>query len=266
MSVLTCQFALAAVNRVPEKYPTIQAAIDACVDGDQVVVAPGVYTGDGNRDIRFSGKAITVRSDDPNDPDIVMTTVVDCNGTEEDQHCGFVFNRSENPDSVLSGLTITRGCNGRGGAIYCYDYASPSIINCRIVGNSASSGGGMVNWGSDATVINTIFSGNVANNQGGGLYNIEGHPAIINCNFINNSANDAGGLYSMVYNPTITNCIIWGNSPDQVGGFAYSLDITYSCVQDGWLGLGNIDADPLFVDLTNGDYHLTFQSPCRGSG
>ncbi|MHC5184552.1 MAG: hypothetical protein ACYSPI_09805, partial [Planctomycetota bacterium] len=41
-------------------YPTIQAAIDAAVDNDVVVLNPGTYTGDGNRDIVFPGKAITV--------------------------------------------------------------------------------------------------------------------------------------------------------------------------------------------------------------
>ena len=44
-------------------FSTIQEAIDAAVDGDAVLVAPGTYTGDGNRDIDFKGKAITVRSE-----------------------------------------------------------------------------------------------------------------------------------------------------------------------------------------------------------
>jgi len=46
---------------VPRDYPTIQAAVNAAVDGDEVIVAPGTYTGEGNRDIDFLGKAITVR-------------------------------------------------------------------------------------------------------------------------------------------------------------------------------------------------------------
>jgi hypothetical protein len=56
------------VRNVPVDYPTIQAAIDDCNEGDTVIIAPGTHTGSGNRDIDFKGKGITVRSVDPNSP------------------------------------------------------------------------------------------------------------------------------------------------------------------------------------------------------
>ncbi|GAG96895.1 unnamed protein product, partial [marine sediment metagenome] len=90
-------------------YANIQDAIDAAVDGDVVIVAPDTYTGDGNRDIDFHGKAITVRSIDPNDPNIVAATIIDCQGTFFDPHRGFYFHSNEDANSILEGFTITNG-------------------------------------------------------------------------------------------------------------------------------------------------------------
>ena len=70
--------ATAQILNVPSEYTTIQDAIDTAVDGDEVIVADGIYKGDGNRDIDFLCKAITVRSENgPNN------CVIDCNGTEK---------------------------------------------------------------------------------------------------------------------------------------------------------------------------------------
>jgi len=75
-------------------YPTIQAAINDSNDGDEFVVADGVYTGNGNRDIDFFGKAITVRSE--NGPE---NCVIDCQGTPTNPHRGFYFHNNEEPNS-----------------------------------------------------------------------------------------------------------------------------------------------------------------------
>ena len=76
--VLFAPLAIAVERNVPSEYATIQAAINASSNGDVVIIAPGTYTGDGNRDIDFLGKAITVRSTDPDDPSVVAATVIDC--------------------------------------------------------------------------------------------------------------------------------------------------------------------------------------------
>ncbi len=90
-------------------FNTIQAAIDDSNDVDIIEVQPGTYTGDGNRDIDYNGKAITVRSIDPNDSNIVAATIIDCNGSEQDPHRGFYFHNNEDVNSVIDGLTITNG-------------------------------------------------------------------------------------------------------------------------------------------------------------
>ena len=71
---------------VPGEYSTIQSAIDAAEDGDIVLVADGTYTGSGNRDISYKGKAITVMSE--NGPE---STVIDCEGSEWSAHRGILF-------------------------------------------------------------------------------------------------------------------------------------------------------------------------------
>ncbi len=114
---------------------TIQSAIDAAVDGDEVIIYPGTYTGAGNVDLNYNGKAITVRSIAPNDKYVISSTVIDCNGTAQSPARGFIFANNEENNSILNGLTITRGyapdSNGArlGGAIYCAA-GSPSILNC----------------------------------------------------------------------------------------------------------------------------------------
>lgn len=120
---------------VPSGYDTIQAAIDAAADGDVVTLADGTYTGEGNRNIDFGGKAITVQSE--NGPE---ACIIDC----EDRGRGFYFHQGEGALSVLRGVTITNGVgftslNGfappHGGGGICCSGASPVIENCIITKN-----------------------------------------------------------------------------------------------------------------------------------
>ena len=101
----------------PADYTTIQAAIDASNNGDIVVVCPGTYTGGGNRDIDFAGKAITVRSTDPQDQAVVAATIIDF----KYQGRGFYFVTSEGANSVLDGLTITNAGDGSYNSDASYD-------------------------------------------------------------------------------------------------------------------------------------------------
>ncbi len=86
-------------------FPTIQAAINASSDGDIIELADGTFTGAGNRDVDFTGRAVTVRSQS-GDPE---TCVIDCEGSEADPHRGFIFQSDEGPESIIEGITVTHG-------------------------------------------------------------------------------------------------------------------------------------------------------------
>ena len=86
-------------------FPTIQAAVDFASAGVIIVLTDGKFTGDGNRDIVYLGKAITVRSQNGNP----QMCIIDCEGSDDDPHRGFDFDSEEGPDAVLRGVTIKNG-------------------------------------------------------------------------------------------------------------------------------------------------------------
>jgi hypothetical protein len=222
--LVTAALVPAATRFVPDEYATIQAAIDDCNDGDVIIVAPGTYTGEGNRDIDFLGKAITVRSIDPNDPNIVATTIIDCN--EEYSHRVFSFHNGETSSSILAGLTITNGnlvAGGCGGGIYC-ELSSPTINNCIVTGNSAGHGGGIACLGGRPRITNCTISSNrsrsLVGSYGGGVWSRYNSRAMLtNCIISGNSADYGGGISCWEKNRTeIHNCTIVGNFASSCGG------------------------------------------------
>jgi parallel beta-helix repeat protein len=207
------------------QYETIQQAVDDSNNGDVIIVTPGTYTGTGNRDINFHGKAITVQSTDPNNWDIVASTIIDSNGSNQ-MHRGFYFSSGEGPNSVVAGLTITRGgVVYEGGAVCCYNHSSPTIRNCIITVNAPRGRGAIYCDTSSPVITNCIFTDNiVVQGYGAGvcaMYNA--NPIITNCIFSNNHAYGPGRHGGAIYchdhcNAFISNCIIIANTADHRGG------------------------------------------------
>jgi hypothetical protein len=311
---------------------SIQSAIDAANDNDEIEVAPGTY----NEAINFNGKAVRLYSS--GGPDI---TTIDGSGNYHVVQCV----NGEDANTILEGFTITGGnANGidaanQGGGMYnrdssstvkncifggnsagygggmlndsssptvtdCtftdntatdfgggmenYNGGSPTVTNCLFSGNTAEDGGGMINNGCSPTVTNSIFTGNTSSAGGGmfnhssstavtncvfsgnsagygaGMWNYGSSPTLTNCTFSTNAGGSVGGMYNEAgSNPTVTNCILWGDTPNEIIDNASNTTVTYSDVQGGWGGTGNIDADPLFVNAAGSDLRLiSSASPC----
>jgi len=206
------------VLHVPSEYPNIQTALDyACVD-DTVLVTPGTYSGDGNRDLSFGGRDLVVRSEDGPE-----ATIINCGGTSSDPHVGFVFDNGETSAALLEGFTIRGGfATGGGGAIKC-DSSSATIKSCILTQNSADLGGGMgcVNHASP-TIIDCRFLANSAQLNGGGITcAYYSSPTLIRCVFSGNSALSGGGGGAHVSywsSPTFANCTFFENNSFGSGG------------------------------------------------
>ncbi len=211
--------ATGAVIHVPSEQPTIQAGIDAAVDGDTVLVAAGTYV----ETIDFLGKAITVRSESSAD-----LTIIDGN-----QNGSVVtFASGEGSASVLEGFTIQNGTGTvvgeyeYGGGIYC-DQTSPTIRDCLITANIAGFGGGLHATGSSSTFDSCEFCENFAlyadgyyeDGEGGGIRAIDSDLTVTDCSFMQNhgggwggaSVSGGGGIYAIDSDLVVTSCAFSNN-------------------------------------------------------
>ncbi|MFC1677741.1 choice-of-anchor D domain-containing protein [Planctomycetota bacterium] len=203
-------------------FHNIKDAISFSGYGDVIVVNSGDYTGPDNRGLDFMGKVITIRSTNPNDPNIVAETIINCEGVDR----AFLFSKAEDQNSIVDGLTITNGQGDFGGGIYC-EQSSPTIRNCIFTGNTGKYVGGAIYCdNSSPDVIGCVFIDNtVTGYDGGAIANFFGSsPNVSNCIFINNLARDGGGICNRknATDPNITNCTFINNTARRFGGGMYN--------------------------------------------
>jgi parallel beta-helix repeat protein len=214
--------AFGATIYVPSEYSTIQAGIDAASEDDTVLVADGTYTGEGNKDLDFGGKAITVQSESGPEK-----CVIDCEGDGR----GFYFHSGEGENSKISGFSIINGnVSDYGGGIYCYSISaattaeSPTISDCIISNNTAGNyGGGIYCLNSSPTITGCIIRDNTADSGGGIKTMFSSAPTIIDCTIENNeSTHNGAGIdcssFSSSLDTVITNCTIEANTAGESGG------------------------------------------------
>ncbi|MBN2271752.1 MAG: right-handed parallel beta-helix repeat-containing protein [Sedimentisphaerales bacterium] len=215
LAAIPCRARIITVDDdAPADFNNIQAAIDDATNGDTVEVQPGTYTGLGNRDIDFLGRAITVTGTNPGDPNTVAQTVIDCNN----QGRGFYFHNNEDANSVLNGLTVT---NAVYSAIVCGDGASPLILNCRLIKNVGIQGGGISCGDSSPTIANCTLAANQATDVvRGAICCSGGAPSLTACLLVGNSGY---GVACIGGKTDLINCVIVGNRVQGSGGGIFCL-------------------------------------------
>jgi len=139
------------------------------------------------------------------------------------------------------------------------------IVNCRFLDNTGSAVAGALLAGGRLTLVNCTVAGNEASNDCGGICTSD-ESSFLNCTIVGNEGDgllleSSGGLY------LLANCIVRGNSGQQiVPDPDTSLTVRHSNIQGGWSGIGNIDADPLFVQPGTHNYQLGHGSPSIDTG
>jgi len=200
-------------------FDSIQEAISAATGSQVITVLDGTYSGPGNCDIDFSGKAIIVRSQ--NGP---QHCTVDCRGSAGEQHRGFVFASGENDETVLHGFTIINAwvaSNRGGGGILC-EASSPIIISNVLSGNSAGYGGGIGILDGSPIIANNTISQNASTEAGGAIWCARESQAIITNNVLtqNSSSYEGAAIYDNSASMIVNNFIRGNSAGTYGGGFA----------------------------------------------
>jgi hypothetical protein len=203
---------------VPSQYSTIQTAINSSVNGDTILISPGVYY----ENINYNGKNIILGSLylSNGDKSYIGSTIIDGNQSGS----VVTFNSGETSLAQLIGLTIKNGYNTNGGGISCGNSCTPILENLYIINNEADQFGGGVflDVGANATIRYCLISNNIAsgsNGNGGGIAGtgIFLTPLIQNCTITDNAAWESGsGIYvnpasSSTSNIQIINTILWND-------------------------------------------------------
>jgi predicted outer membrane repeat protein len=159
---------------------------------------------------------------------------------------------------------------GRGGGIYAS--GSATLKNCRILRNAtASDGGGVAISGAPSALFaNCLFEDNSASTSGGAVHLTNMSLASIefaNCTFVKNSSPTGNLVFAQSMSTfALMGCIGWDNGVNSISTSSAQHVVLYSDIQGGYSGVGNINADPFFVDPANGNFQLTANSPCIDAG
>jgi predicted outer membrane repeat protein len=190
------------------------------------------------------------------DASAVLDGFILTRGTADDTSRGSVsgaalFLLSSSP-TVRTCIFTDNSATADGGAVYMDRDSQPRFIGCDFRNNVALSGGALATLDAAPTVINCTFSGNRAFVFGGAVFSNTSRSSLVNCTLYGNTAfADGGGLFVFQGQADVRNCILWANKLNQQDNQLTSqgdTTLSYSCVQGGSSGTGNIATDPRLVD------------------
>jgi hypothetical protein len=268
-------------------YPSIQLAVNAVAPGDTILLADGVFQGAGNRDISLA-RAIVILSQSGQAPQCI----IDCQGSSSSPHRGFIITGGSTSGATLGGVTIENAYlgNGSGGAIYCYNGASPTIQDCILQSNSAlgsATGAAMACEYAWPHILRCTFWNNVSSQRS--IVRVAGAsppyiPSFESCSFAHNSctasSSEACAIFVQSASVALSQTIIAFTTNGfglYFGGGGTISGITccdfYGNDLGNWVGPaagqlginGNIQLDPLFCDPFSPELYISAASPCYPS-
>jgi fibronectin type 3 domain-containing protein len=229
----------------PNTYLTIQAGITAAQSGQYKIISvkPGTYA----EAIGITGKNLALISTDGARKTIIQTP----------SHNRTIDVRTY---SVIDGFTLTHAPGMTGVGFYAWNTAGITRLSRCIVRNNNTGqpgGGAIVDYG-QCHIVNTIFLNNRSTSFGGALY-VYGQLTLQNCTLVGNVGPGKDGIERYAGTVSMVNSVMRNGGLELPSA---STTVTYSNIQGGYAGTGNINVDPL---LTTEGY-LTSTSPCIDQG
>ncbi|PWB74372.1 hypothetical protein C3F09_04035 [candidate division GN15 bacterium] len=223
----------AVTIHVPADQPTIQAGINAAVNGDTVLVAPGTYIGDQNRDIDFLGKRIALISESG-----ASATTIDCDGSAISPHRAFYLHSGEDSTALIQGFTITNAYD-TAAAVYGAA-AGVKLSGCVISGNSCS---GVRRVQMDANWL-VLENCTISGNTGDGVY-VTRYFAIRNSEISHNTGRGVWAEQPALQS-SVTYSVFAGNTLAGMAGWSFS---GYMAEVQNCTFVGNYDGLACLLDL-----------------
>lgn len=177
---------------------------------------------------------------------------------------GAIRSISSSSNSTAVGCLFLNNEPDLGGVIRSSTGSMQRFERCSFLGNNSNGGTAVASagTGSEMEFVNCLFSANSSDSGPGAalISAFTGAVAIVNCTLAGNPVAAVAGSSGV----NIVNSVIWDNAGSL--NVPENDQVTYSIVEGGWPGVGNLDGDPRFVDPDRGDFRLSPGSPAIDSG